>query len=63
MAFFSMTDGDVNELPYVMSRLKAVTTGCEVSMVIFEVQNVVILTLILNLIQEKKCLKSNSGIR
>lgn len=29
MAFFTMTDDDHNELPYVMNRLKAVTTGCE----------------------------------
>ena len=30
MAFFTMTDGDANELAYVMKRLKAVTAGCEV---------------------------------
>ncbi|XP_066916248.1 signal-induced proliferation-associated 1-like protein 1 isoform X2 [Clytia hemisphaerica] len=29
MAFFTMTDDDINELTYVMKRLKAVTTGCE----------------------------------
>lgn len=31
-----MADDDYNELPYVMNRLKAVTTGCEVNRVFID---------------------------
>ena len=34
LAFFTLSDDDINELPYVINRLKAVTPGCEVSLIV-----------------------------
>ena len=34
MAYFTLVDDDLNEIPYVVNRLKAVTHGCEVGYMI-----------------------------